>query len=126
MRWVHAAALSPDAATATARPQVAPDHPFVREGELLPAALIEFLAQAAAAGSSLKAKTSGRRIRRGVLVALRDFTILQPVHVLAPITLEITVRHEKTFGPLSQSWGEVHLTDRLIASARMTFHLELV
>jgi predicted hotdog family 3-hydroxylacyl-ACP dehydratase len=126
MRWVHEAALSQDAATVTAHAQVAPGHPFVRDGILLPAALLEFMAQAAAAGSSLKAKASGRRVSRGVLVALREFTVVQPIRVASPLTLEIVARHEKTFGSLSQAWIEVRVEGSLAAAARMTFHLELV
>lgn len=126
MRWVHAASLSPDGAVTSARATVTPDHPFVRDGELLPSSLIEFMAQAAAAGSSLKANRSGRRIQRGVLVALRDFAVLRPIPVTAAVALEIIARHEKSFGSLSQATVEVHTDGSLAASARMTFHLELV
>lgn len=149
MRWIRDAALSPGGATA--RVTIAHDHPFVRNGCLLPSALIEVMAQAAA--SALHAPGLQQRVTHGYLVALREFAVMAPVP--AGSSLEVTARHERTFGPLSQAFLEVrHWAGEatagaadgsgggedggegggggngggngreIIASARMTFHLQ--
>jgi predicted hotdog family 3-hydroxylacyl-ACP dehydratase len=128
MRWIHAVSLAPDGETAISQSVVRTDHPFVRNGLLLPTALIELLAQGAAAGSALRARVAGRRIKQGLLVGLRDFVILAPVVVSdvsggTGVELTIRARHEKSYGPLSRAFVEVLSGDVAIARARMTFHL---
>ena len=80
MRWLPDDALAEDGVHVT----VPPDHPLLRDGHLLPAALIEYLAQAAAA--TLSTASQGRRIRQGVLVAIADFVVHQRVAVGTPLT----------------------------------------
>jgi predicted hotdog family 3-hydroxylacyl-ACP dehydratase len=116
MRWLPDSALTPDGVHVT----VPPDHPFVRDGHLLPAALIEYLAQAAAAQFSVT--TAGnRRLRQGVLVAITDFAAERPVPVGTPLTLHVTP--EKTFGPFTSAHLTAHTQETPVASAHMTFHL---
>jgi predicted hotdog family 3-hydroxylacyl-ACP dehydratase len=121
-RWLDTATLSPDGKTTTATRLITPAHPFIENNHFLPSALIELMAQAAAAGSILNAQTQNKKIRRGLLASLRDFQILAPVPVTALITL--TATHEKSFGPLTSTHLQAHINNRLIAQARMTFHLE--
>jgi predicted hotdog family 3-hydroxylacyl-ACP dehydratase len=115
MRWLPDDALAPDAVHVT----VPPDHPFLRDGHLLPAALIEYLAQAAAAMFSTTAQN--RRLRQGVLVAITDFNADHPVPVGTPLTLRVTP--EKSFGPFTSAHLTAHHYQTPIASAHMTFHL---
>jgi predicted hotdog family 3-hydroxylacyl-ACP dehydratase len=125
-RWLDTATLSPDGKTTTATRLITPAHPFVENNHFLPSALIELMAQAAAAGSILNAQKVGggqnKKIRRGLLASLRDFQILAPLPVTALITL--TATHEKSFGPLTSTHLQAHIHNQLIAQARMTFHLE--
>ena len=122
MHWLDSAVISEDGLTASATRTILADQPFVLNGQLLSAALIELMAQAAAAASSLNAARENKRIRRGVLAGLREFRIQGPALVGA--TVEIIAHHEKTFGALSMGRMEARIDGRLIASARMTFHLD--
>jgi predicted hotdog family 3-hydroxylacyl-ACP dehydratase len=121
MHWLDYATLSPDGLTATASLALLSDHPFLIDGHLLPSALIELMAQAAAAGAVLKNQALGKTIRLGTLVAIRDARFLSPAPVGTTITL--TALQEKQWGPLTSAHLEARIDARLICSARMTFHL---
>jgi predicted hotdog family 3-hydroxylacyl-ACP dehydratase len=123
MRWVREAALSPDGNTAVVRGAVHAAHPFVLEGCLLPAALLEWMAQAAAAGSALRAGRTGRRVKRGLLAAVQEFSVYAPLPVGSEV--EICAVHERSFGALRQMSLEVRIAGQRIAQARMIFHLIL-
>ena len=123
MHWLDTATLSPDQLTATATRTITPDHPFVENGRLPRSALVELMAQCAAAGSSMKAAAQNKKVRAGMLVAIRDFRVTADVPASA--TLHLTATHEKTLGPLSSAHLEARINDTLIASARMTFHLTI-
>ncbi len=122
MHWLDTATLSPDRLTATATRTITPDHPFVENGHLPRSALIELMAQCAAAGSSMKAALQNKNIRAGMLVAIRDFLVTADIPTNT--TLHLTSTHEKTLGPLSSARLEARINNTLIASARMTFHLQ--
>jgi predicted hotdog family 3-hydroxylacyl-ACP dehydratase len=115
MRWLPDDALVEDTVHVT----VPPDNLFLRDGHLLPAALIEYLAQAAAARLSIREQ--GRRLRQGVLVAIKDFNFHHPVPAGTPLILRST--RQKAFGPFSTGYLEAHAHGTLIATAHMTFHL---
>jgi len=121
MRWIQRASVSADGGEARAVARIGVDHPFLCGGFLLSAALIELLAQAAASGSAMKAAHAGRRVKQGVLAAIREFAVHAPV--AAGATVELLAVHEKTFGALSQARLEARVAGALIAEARMTFHL---
>src|SRR5436190_20163082 len=87
MRWIERARVSAEGTTGLAVVQIAADHPFVRDGVLLASALIEMLAQAAAAGSAMKAGQSGKQVGQGVLAGIREFIVHGPVP--AGATLEL-------------------------------------
>jgi predicted hotdog family 3-hydroxylacyl-ACP dehydratase len=122
MHWIDDAALSPDGRTVNATARITREHPFLDGDHLLPSALIELLAQAAAAGAALRAQKQNRPApTRGLLAALRDFRILLDVPVPATLTLTATV--ERSFGELSLCHVAAHLDGALVAHAHMTFHI---
>ena len=121
MHWLDSASLSDDGLAATASATITPEHPFLRDGQLLRSALIELMAQGAAAGSALKAARQNKKVRTGMLVALSDCRITAGAPVGA--TVHLTAVHERSFGPLSMARLEARINNQLIASARMTFHL---
>lgn len=126
MHWLDAASVSEDELHATAVCTIADAHPFVRDGHLLPSALVELMAQAAAAGSAIKAQRQGRAIRRGVLVSIRDlrFAGIGATGVPVGVTIHLEAIHERTLGPLSMGSLEARVEGVVIASGRMTFHLD--
>jgi predicted hotdog family 3-hydroxylacyl-ACP dehydratase len=124
MHWIDEATLSNDGLTATAHRTLQPDHPFISDGQLLPSALIELMAQTAAAGSVIKHQAPGKKIRHGALVAIRDARFVGSAPVGATVIL--TAMHERAIGPLTSARLEARIGDTLIASARMTFHLTFV
>jgi len=121
MHWLDRAYLNPDNSV-TAQRLITPDHPFLENNQLLPCALIELLAQAAAAGVILASRSSAKKLKSGVLAAIQEFQILAPVHIHDLLTL--TACQEKSFGPFSAATLRASLQNRAIATARMTFHLQ--
>ena len=126
MRWITEASLSADGREAVARGVIRSGHPFVADGRLQEAALVELLAQGAAAGSLLRAGREGKRVRRGMLVGIREFEVVKPLLVGEEgVLVEVRACHEKTFGALSQVFLEARVSEALVARGRMTFHLEI-
>ena len=123
MRWVTEARLSADGLEAEARATIGAGHPFVVEGRLQEAALLELLAQGAAAGSMLRERRNGKRVVRGFLVGVRAFEVSGEVREGAVV--EVRARHEKSFGALSQVALEARVEGVVVARGRMTFHLEI-
>src|SRR5579862_3868145 len=115
MRWIDAAA--PQAYT------VPPDHPFLRDGVLPRAALIELLAQCAACAAADHAARQGQTIGRGRLAALRNMKFHADVRT--GDTLALQARPGATFGRLSQALVTVHVGTMLVAEGEMTFHVEV-
>jgi predicted hotdog family 3-hydroxylacyl-ACP dehydratase len=120
MHWLDGAELSADE-TIRAWRTITNEHPFTDNGHFLPAALIELMAQAAAAGAIQKATAAGRTLRRGVLAAIHDVRITGPVHV--GDTVIITGREEKSFAGFVSGTLEARVGQTLVAQGRMTFHL---
>jgi predicted hotdog family 3-hydroxylacyl-ACP dehydratase len=97
------------------------DHPFTQDGQFLPSALIELMAQAAAAGAIRKAQSSGKKLRHGVLAAIQEIEILAPVRVGETVT--VTGREERNFAGFVSGSFEARVGETPVARARMTFHL---
>ena len=121
MHWLDTAELSTDGRTATATRIIAPDHVFFKDGQLLPSALIEMMAQAAAAGSALLAQSQNRKVKQGVLVAMRDLRILR--RVLARTQLTLIATRETSFGSLIKARTTASVDGNPVADATMTFHI---
>jgi predicted hotdog family 3-hydroxylacyl-ACP dehydratase len=121
MHWLDDAQQLSDGRSVATR-SITADHPFVHDGHLLPSALIELMAQAAATASIAAATNQNRKIRRGVLASIRDLQIIAPIPVGSTVTL--FAAPEKTFGNLTLAALEAWIGKQLIATARMTFHLE--
>lgn len=122
MHWLDSATLSSEGRTTTATRRITPAHLFVEAGHLLPSALIELLAQTAAAGAILRAAhTRTPAPVRGVLAAIHHFHVHTAVP--APSTLTLTATLQLTRGPLTRCDLAAHLDETLIAEAEMTFHL---
>jgi predicted hotdog family 3-hydroxylacyl-ACP dehydratase len=121
MRWVRDAALVGDGREAIARAKIEPGNPFVVDGVLLRAGVIELMAQGAAAGAALRASQRGQRIARGVLVAIRELQISGDV----PAGVDVMVGSVQgvTLGALTQGLIEVRVGERMVARGDMTFHL---
>ena len=122
MRWVHAVELDTAGICAVVKVEIDTDHPFAQDGKFLPSALIELMAQAAAAGTVARADRDGRKIRRGMLAAIQKFEALSPVELPAMLTVETW--EQKSFGQLTQALLTVHCEQTLVARALMTFHVE--
>jgi predicted hotdog family 3-hydroxylacyl-ACP dehydratase len=124
MRWVTGARLREEDDGAEARVEVGEGHPFLcAGGGLMRSALIEVMAQGAAAASALRVRATGRRIKAGCLVGVREFEVFCDVGVG-----ELLVRSwpERGFGNLSLVRLEVvDAGGKRVAAGRMTFHLEI-
>jgi len=126
MRWITRAALSADGRTGFATTRISPANPFVQHGAVMRPAIIELLAQAAAATVSLQAsKSDGRAapIKEGMLVAIRELTICRSMPIDADILL--IVKLEKNFGAFTSAQLEARLAgggdESILARSAMTF-----
>ena len=97
MRWVREGAVSADGGTAAAVARIGPGHPCVRDGVLLPSAMIELMAQTAAAGVVL-GRNGSRRVKQGVLAAIREFEVLEVVRIEGETVMEIRAVRGSAFG----------------------------
>ena len=122
MHWLDSAALSVDGRTIIAARTIGQAHPFILAGYLLPAALVELMAQCAAAGSALDVQAHSRKVGRGMLVAIQQFESFAPVPV--GTTLTLTATREQSFAPFTKARITAQIGTALVASATMTFHLE--
>lgn len=104
------------AATVTAR--VAESSPHCREGRLTEAAHLELMAQAAAAMNGYRQQTSkDGGVKRGMLVAARDFDVLETVH--AGETLTVSLHKEAKLGTFGVIQAEVRRDGTLVSKAEL-------
>lgn len=120
MHWLDGADVSPGGKIRAWR-IIHPDHPFTHNNELLPSALIELMAQAAAAGALKKAAKTGKKLCRGVLAAIHETHIVAAVRIGDTVT--ITGHEERNFAGFVSGAFEARVHETLVAHARMTFHL---
>ena len=121
MHWLDGATISADGTSMIAWRLITPNQPFIDRGRFLPAALIELMAQAAAAGAIVKAQAAGKRLRTGLLAAATLVQVLGDAHVGQTIT--VRGREECHFAGFVKGHLEASVADRLIARADLTFHL---
>lgn len=124
MHWIDSAVMADDGSV-TATRTLAKEHPFVRDVALLPTALIEMMAQAAACGAAMAAKARGMTLRRGLLVAIRDFVVDVETPVATGATITLTSVPETSFGSLSACRCTALLQGVTVATARLTFRVEV-
>jgi predicted hotdog family 3-hydroxylacyl-ACP dehydratase len=120
MHWLDRAELAADG-TIRAWRTIGEGHPFTVDGVLLSSALIELIAQAAAAGAIEKASFSDRRLRRGVLAAIAEAQVFGAVAV--GDTVLVSGAEDRSFAGFISGTFEARIGDALVARARMTFHL---
>ena len=93
------------------------------DGTVLAAALVECVAQTAAAALGQRAKPGGAArgaANQGMLVAVTDFQIQAPAPVEKPLT--IAIRDLKRLGPLLLIAGQISCDDQVIASGVLTLY----
>ena len=122
MHWLDHARMEDGAVLATRT--LTADHPFLRDGVLPRAALIEMLSQAAACEAAHAASANGAHVHQGMLVAIRDFVFTEGAPLpRAGDTLILLARREKSLGPLTQCVVQAQIAGKTLAQGRMTFHL---
>ena len=121
MRWVQEVSPLEDGQGALIESVIGADHPFVQGGELLPTAMMDWMAQTAAAASAPLAAGRGQRVTRGLLAAVQEFSVFGPVPIGS--RLEICARRERVFGALSQWRLEARVAGALVSCGRMVFHV---
>ncbi len=93
------------------------DNIFVNHGILSESALIEFIAQTAAAFTGYRNKTNNARVTEGYIGALKNLEVYERPEVNSVIECEIEVINEIVGFTIIE--GRVFLSDRLIASCEM-------
>ena len=122
LRFIDALTACTDtSASATAR--FGTGHFAVADGTVLAAALVECVAQTAAAALGQRAKNRGAAsgaANHGMLVSVTDFQI----HSHAPVekALTIAIRDLKRFGPLLMIAGQISCEDQVIAAGVLTLY----
>jgi predicted hotdog family 3-hydroxylacyl-ACP dehydratase len=105
-------AVSEDHAEATKTFQ-ADDYGVAEDGRALEAALVEALAQTAAAQLGALARRGGMAPAPGMLVGLNDWEFHEPIPINRP--LQLTVRVTRRLGPFCLIDGQVCCDGRCVA-----------
>jgi predicted hotdog family 3-hydroxylacyl-ACP dehydratase len=123
MLWINALIqCTESSATATARFE-ADDFPLA-DGSVLESALIECVAQTAAAALGQRSQTQGKAVVaiQGMLAGVSDFKI--NFHPTAGQELVIETRELKRLGPMLRITGMISCDGRIVASGEVTLFLE--
>jgi predicted hotdog family 3-hydroxylacyl-ACP dehydratase len=120
MHWLDGAQAGPNSSILAHR-TISPDHPFVINGRLARAALIELMAQAAACSALPLLQDRQSRPEYGMLVALRDLRFLDSPKVGE--RLQIAVRMTRNLGNMFLCEIAANIGARQIAAGRFTFAL---
>lgn len=119
MRWLDSASVKPDG-WIIGRHVVAADHPFVIKGRLIRAALIELIAQTAAAGSpGFGVGMSDGTSAFGMLIGLRNVEFYGDVG--AGETLECRVRVTQRVGDMFRCEGRCFRGAELMCGGIFSF-----
>ena len=121
MLWLEALTECTDK-TARATARFSQDHFAVADGAVLESALVECVAQTAAAALGHRAQTAGKSGGpvNGMLAAVSRFRIQSP----APLDTELTidVNEVKRFGPMLLIEGTISCAGHVIASGEMSLY----
>jgi predicted hotdog family 3-hydroxylacyl-ACP dehydratase len=122
MQWIDALIECADTAAAATACFGPGDFP-VAGGFVLETALVECVAQTAAAALGSRARGGGdpHRPAAGMLAAVRDFQIVERPPIGRPLRIEI--RQLRQFGPMLLISGTVACDGRRIASGELTLYV---
>lgn len=121
MRFIDALTDCTDT-TATATACFRADHFGVTDGAVLEAALVECVAQTAAAALGQRERNQGQSgaAADGMMVAVSNFQIQS--RPPAEIQLQITIRERRRLGRLFMIFGEIFCAGGLVASGELTLY----
>ncbi len=121
MRWLDSAGAEHDASI-TAQHEIPADHPFLIQGRLPRSALIEYIAQTAAAGGlgPIAQNPMPHQIS-GMLVALRDVRFYGVVGAGDSLTLRVAVTHR--IGNMFRCRGQAHCGKTLMCEGWFSFSI---
>lgn len=122
MRWLRSACVQPDGWIIGHHP-IAADHPFLRNKILPRSALIEIIAQTAAAGSHTitSGQVAGPMIS-GMLIGLGDIRFYRDVR--AGDKLELRVRVTQRMGSMFRCEGQAFGGSGLICEGGFSFFMQ--
>ena len=95
--------------------------PFLREGMLREASIVESIAQTVAAGQGYTSYQQGGTPPLGFLTGIEDFAYLRPVH--AGDTLTLWAKVQSTTGPLRITESKAKVGEELVAQGTLKFFL---
>lgn len=119
MRWLSSAFAQQDNSI-SAQQCISADHPFLLHGRLPRPAIIEYIAQSAAAGG--KAMALGNHTDQpvsGMLIALRDVRFYGSAGVGDTLSLRVAVTHR--MGNMYRCRGQAHCGETLICEGWFSF-----
>jgi predicted hotdog family 3-hydroxylacyl-ACP dehydratase len=121
MRWIDNLIACTDT-TAAAEVCFGLDHFAVTDGQVAESALVECMAQTAAAALGYRARASGATgpPAAGMLAAISNFRVERTV--VAGECLRIEVCDLKRFGPMLLIAGTIRCQDRPVAQAELTLY----
>ncbi len=121
MRWIDALTECTDT-TAAATAIFGAEHFAVENGAVLETALVECVAQTAAAALGWRAQTGGKTgaASNGMLIAVTNFRIESRVSAGQVIRIEISER--KRLGPMLMISGAITCEGKLVASGDLTLY----
>ncbi len=119
MRWLNVAYAQPDGGI-IGQQRIADGHPFLDHGRMPRSAIIEYIAQTAAAGISTHtaAVTPGGHIS-GMLIALRDVTFYGAARIGDTLNLHVAVTHR--LGNMFRCHGQAFCNGKLICEGIFSF-----
>ncbi len=119
MRWLSSAFAKQDNSI-SAQQYISADHPFLLHGRLPRSAIIEYIAQSAAAGG--KAMALGNHTDQpvsGMLIALRDVRFYGSAGAGDTLSLRVAVTHR--MGNMYRCRGQAHCGEALICEGWFSF-----
>ncbi|MBN2668279.1 MAG: hypothetical protein JXR60_03535 [Bacteroidales bacterium] len=97
------------------------DHLLVKDDFLMPAALIENMAQTAAVLSGYEAKQAKRKAKKGFIGAIKNFEIHHPVSVGSLLTTDLRVTYKVFNASIVE--GIIRSGEKIIAEGELKIFL---
>ncbi len=119
MRWLDFVYSQPDG-WIIGQQRIETDHPFLMHGQLPPSALIEYIAQTAAAGGAgMRAGIATDCPVSGMLMALRDVRFFAAARAGDMLVVRVRVTHR--MGNMFRCDGQAYCRDALICEGCFSF-----